>query len=401
MHSAPIQLPLWLLFTLVGLPQFSETVYSPSLPDIAHALKTSVSMVEYTLTIYLFAFALGMFFWGKVSDITGRKPSMLIGLLLYLVGCIGCYYSPSIEMLLFSRFIQAFGGSAGSVVGQAIGRDVFEGKALSRMYALMSSALGIPPAIGPVIGGFIAERFGWSYIFLFLIFVAAAVVWITVAILPETLPQGARRSYSLWDISKRLLADKKVMAYCWLVGCSNGIMFTYFSEGAFYLIELLGLSPVWYGLSFILIAAAMIAGGKLATKLHNRYDDQKVLTFGVFMMVVATGIFSAVVLCSPFIAVHKMVILALALGAHMASMAGRCLVNSSALSVALVNYRWCSGTASSVFGFMYYMLVSVITFGMGWLHNGTLYPMPLYFFTISVSMFVVNVLFLRASESAA
>ena len=170
MHSSTAQPALWLLFTLVGLPQFSETVYSPSLPDIAHALKTSVSMVEYTLTIYLFAFALGMFFWGKVSDVTGRKPSMIAGLLLYLIGCIGCYYSGSIEWLLVSRFVQAFGGSAGSVVGQAVCRDVYNGKALSRVYALMASALGIPPAIGPVIGGFIAQQWGWSYIFMLLIY---------------------------------------------------------------------------------------------------------------------------------------------------------------------------------------------------------------------------------------
>jgi len=399
MQSSSVQPALWLLFTLVGLPQFSETVYSPSLPDIAHALKTSVSMVEYTLTIYLFAFALGMFFWGKVSDITGRKPSMIAGLLLYLLGCVGCYYSGSIEWLLVSRFVQAFGGSAGSVVGQAVCRDVYNGKALSRVYALMASALGIPPAIGPVIGGFIAQQWGWSYIFMLLIMVAALVIWITMIMLPETLPHVERRSYSLWDISKRLIVDKKVMAYCWLVGCSNGIMFTYFSEGSFYLIELLGLSPVWYGLSFLFIAAAMIAGGHLATKLHARYDDQKVITYGVAMMATATGIFATVVLCSPFIAVSKMMILGLALGAHMTSMAGRCLVNSSALSVALTNYRWCSGTATSVFGFMYYLLVSVITFGMGWLHNGTLYPMPLYFFSICASMFAVNYLFLRGRQT--
>lgn len=54
---------LWLIVLIVGLPQLSETVYTPSLPDIARDLLTSESMVEYTLTIYLFAFAIGTLFW--------------------------------------------------------------------------------------------------------------------------------------------------------------------------------------------------------------------------------------------------------------------------------------------------------------------------------------------------
>lgn len=364
MHSALIQPPLWLLFSLVGLPQFSETVYSPSLPDIAHALATSVSMVEYTLTIYLFAFSLGMLFWGKISDYWGRKPSMLMGLSIYLLGCVGCYYSSSIFLLMLSRFIQAFGGSAGSVVGQAMCRDVFHGKSLSRVYAMMSSALGVPPAIGPVVGGFIAEQWGWASIFLLLIGVASVVVACVVGLLPETLPQGERRSFALTDIVWRLLNDKKVMAYAWLIGCANGVMFSYFSEGAFYLIELLGLSPTWYGMSFVFIACAMVAGGSLASYLHERYDAPRVLRGGSFMMLTATGIFSAVVLALPLTPLTKTVILCVALGAHMITMAGRCLVNSSALSVALADYRWCSGTASSVFGFMYYVVVSLITLSL-------------------------------------
>ncbi|MBX9977600.1 MAG: MFS transporter, partial [Alphaproteobacteria bacterium] len=113
--TAFIQKPaIWLIILIVGLPQFSETVYTPSLPDIARALRTSDTMVEYTLTIYLFAFALGTLLWGRISDQYGRKLPLLLGLGLYCVGCIGCTLAPSIDILLLSRFIQAFGGSTGS-----------------------------------------------------------------------------------------------------------------------------------------------------------------------------------------------------------------------------------------------------------------------------------------------
>jgi len=55
---------LWLITLIVALPQLSETIYTPSLPDIARALQTSDSMVEYTLTIFLFGFAVGVLLWG-------------------------------------------------------------------------------------------------------------------------------------------------------------------------------------------------------------------------------------------------------------------------------------------------------------------------------------------------
>ena len=71
---------IWLIILIVGLPQFAETVYTPTLPEIANALKTSVPMVEYTLTIYLLGFAIGTLFWGKLSDRLGRKPCVIAGL---------------------------------------------------------------------------------------------------------------------------------------------------------------------------------------------------------------------------------------------------------------------------------------------------------------------------------
>ncbi len=69
--------PTWIIVLIAGLVQMSETVYTPSLPEIAHALNATASMVEYTLTIYLFGMALGILFWGKLSDSLGRKPCII------------------------------------------------------------------------------------------------------------------------------------------------------------------------------------------------------------------------------------------------------------------------------------------------------------------------------------
>lgn len=237
---------IWLIVLIVGLPQLCETVYTPSLPEIAKALQTFESYVEYTLTIYLFGFALGTLFFGIISDKLGRKPCMIIGLLVFIIGCIGCYFSNSIEMLMISRLIQAFGGSVGSFLGQAICRDAFHGQALGRVYSITGSALALFPALGPLCGGVIAEIFGWMNIFVFLTMFALIVTILVVHKLKETHPHDSSKKVSVWSIGAKLIRDKKVIGFGLIVAGCNGILFSYFAEGSFYLINGLGLSPSHY-----------------------------------------------------------------------------------------------------------------------------------------------------------
>jgi DHA1 family bicyclomycin/chloramphenicol resistance-like MFS transporter len=382
---------IWLIVLLVGLPQLSETVYTPSLPDIADSLQTSESMVEYTLTIYLFGFAIGTLFWGWLSDKLGRKPCILAGLFIFILGCIGCYNSSSIEWLMISRFVQALGGSIGSVLGQAICRDAYHGSELGKVYSSTASSLAIFPAIGPVVGGVIAQYFGWHSIFLFLIIFAVILSTLLMKKLPETHPLGNRKPISVLIVALSLLKDKNVIGLGLIVAACNGISFSYFAEGPFYMIKSLGLSPSEYGLSFIAIAIAMIMGGILSKKLHNNHSSKTIMGYGLIINLLSAAIFSCFTIIHhtifPFHAPQMIIIAILSL---MSMMFGICMTTSNALTLALVNYRHCIGTASSLFGFFYYSVISLFTLGMGALHNGTLLPMPLYFLALSTFMLTIK-----------
>ena len=382
---------LWLIVLIVGLPQLSETVYTPSLPDIAHALHAAESMVEYTLTIYLFGFAIGTLFWGKLSDHFGRKPCVLAGLFIFILGCIGCYFSSTIEMLMISRFIQAFGGSIGSVLGQAICRDSFHGPSLGKAYASIGSGLAIFPAIGPVIGGVIAQHFGWASIFLSLVLFAIILTLLVAKLLPETHQVANRQSVSILEISSSLLKNKKVIGFGLIVSACNGISFSYFAEGSFYLIKILGLTPSEYGLSFIAIAAATMMGGMLSKKLHNHHTAKTIMGYGLVIILASASIFSLfTVIHTNILPLSTNLMIGITILSQMSIMFGICMATSNALALGLADYKWCIGTASSLFGFFYYCLISLFTLGMGALHNDTLLPMPLYFLGISLFMLIVQ-----------
>lgn len=385
-----LKLPaLWLITLIVGLPLLSETVYTPSLPEIAHSLGTSDSMVEYTLTIYLFGFAVGTLFWGKISDMVGRKPCLLLGLGIYVLGCIGCYFSPSIEWLMLSRFIQAFGGSTGSVLGQAISRDAFQGAALGKMYASVSSAMVVFPAIGPVIGGLITQNSDWNMIFAFLV-ICGTIVGGSVALsLPETHPKANRQPIAILNTLSQMMNDRQVVGFGLLVAGSNGIAFSYYAEGSFYLIDMLHLTPSIYGGTFIAISVAAMIGGMVSRHLHNTYSSLAIVRVGLLIALGGSAIFTAGILLTQVILLPEAFIAGFVITCMMLIMGGNLMVTSNSLSAALMNYKHCIGTASSLFGFSYYCVISLITGGMGMLHNDTLFPMPFYFLFIASMMLVV------------
>ena len=381
----------WQIILLGGLALFPETVYSPSLPSIAKTLKTTPSMVEYTLTIYLFSFSVGSLFWGRISDYFGRKPCVLSGLFVFILGCVGCYFSNSIYTLLIARFIQAFGASIGSVLTQAMLRDSFEGPALGKTYSLLGSALAISPAIGPVIGGIIVERVFWSHIFSSLA-VLGFIVLVIMTRLPETHIRANRQGISFWKVASLLLRDKRVMVLCFFIGGVNGIRFSYFAEAPFLMTSLLGVSPTTFGLTFVLISLSAMFSSLYTKTLYDHYSTKNIMNRGLNIILFGCVVMCSLVYFSLFVSLGNLMTAIFLLFSMIVITFGTNILVGSSLSLALQNYKWCTGTASSLFGFFYYCLTSLFTFGMGMIHNGSLLPMPFYFLMIGVVMKIMKYL---------
>lgn len=381
--------PLWLLVLIIGLPQLSETVYSPSLPDISAYLQVSDALVEYTLSIYLAGFAIGTLFWGNLSDRLGRKPCLLMGLSLYILGCVGCYSSTTITSLMISRLLQAFGGSTGSVIGQAVCRDAFHGPKMGKAFSVIGSAIAFSPVIGPILGGSIDQIWGWSAIFLVLIAAGLLVLLATGKALEETHHERGSALKSFKKVFHHLRRDSKALGYGLMIAACNGIAFSYYAEGSFYMIELLGLSPATYGFSFGLIALSGVLGGLTSRKLHDFWSGQKIIQAGIHLIIGGAGSFFLLTLLLTSLNVGSGVFIILTLGSMMIIMFGVAFVIPNVLAVALADYKYAVGTASSLFGFFYYCLISLFTIGMGLLHNDTLLPMPLYFLGIGIFQYGV------------
>ncbi|MGX7264640.1 multidrug effflux MFS transporter [Enterococcus crotali] len=375
---------LLLLIVLVGFPQISETIFTPSLPDIAYDFQVSMAMVQLTLSIYFLAFALGVFFWGWLSDFIGRRKAMLFGLLFYGVGSFLCFRSPTIEVLLLARFVQAFGASTGSVVTQTILRESYSGNQRHALFAQISAALAFTPAIGPLIGGIVDQSWGFRAVFFVLVLMSILIFCYAFLRLPETLVANERVSIKLVPIIKRLLSNPKVLTYGFLIGAMNGVLFSYYAEAPFIFIEQFHLSTAMYGFLGMGVASASILGSLLSKRLLTVYQPEKIILIGIGTMLVGALflLLASAVTVFPNEVQFWLILLGLFI-----LLTGMGMSLPNCLSLALVDFQDVVGTAGAIFSLGYYLLVSLFTFGMSKFHNGTLLAMPLYFLVIGSAMF--------------
>lgn len=374
-----------LLIALVGFPQISETIYTPALPSVVSGLLTSPYMVELTLSIYFLGFAMGVLLWGTISDYRGRRFSMLSGLLIYGIGTFACANASSIEALLAWRFLQAFGASVGSVVTQAILRDAYEGKERAKLFSVMSGALCFSPAIGPLLGGFISEYLGWRANFFALTTVAFGLFFWAWNSLPETRPKMIQKS-DLTRLVVRMMTSCNLWGHIFLIGATNGILFGFYQEAPFVFIEQLGMSPAQYGCFGLLIAGSTLVAARISYKNGQISLIQK----GAVCVLLGGVILTATVLTGAFnISISIVALFLIFLGVG--------LIIPNSLSHALKPYQETAGSAGSIFGGSYYLLIAGFTWLMGAMHNGTSLPLPVYITLLGLVIILGNLL-IRKNE---
>ncbi|WEG73999.1 multidrug effflux MFS transporter [Vagococcus intermedius] len=368
-----------LLIVLVGFPQISETIFTPSLPQIATAYGVAINTAQLTLSIYFLAFAFGVFTWGWLSDSIGRRKAMNYGILIYGLGSLMCYLSGSMTSLLVARFIQAFGASTGSITTQTILRESYEGNERHSLFAKISAALAFTPAIGPLIGGFVGESFGYRAVFFTLVLMSVGVFAYSYLSLPETFVPETKTAVSLSKVARRLISNPRVVTFGIIIGGINGLLFSYYAEAPYVFIEYFGMTQSHYGFLGIMIALATVIGSLLSKRLLAHFKPEMIIRGGLslaFLGAVALLVVTCLSGMASWIQMGLYIITVFII------LVGTGISLPNCLSLALVDFKDVVGTAGAIFSLAYYLLVSLCTFLMSVLHTGSLINMPLYFIAL-------------------
>jgi DHA1 family bicyclomycin/chloramphenicol resistance-like MFS transporter len=383
-----------LLTALVAFGPISTDLYLASLPDMARDFDTSIAMVQLTLSVFLGGFACAMLIYGPLSDRFGRRPVILAGVLIYLVGSVACMLAPTIELLIASRFLQALGACCGPVLGRAVVRDVYPREQAARVMSYMASAMALAPFAAPIAGGWVHSLFGWRANFVLLALFGIVLLVAVWRLLDETnvhKDKDALAPSRMLINYRTLLGDRRVLGYMLTVALVFGGMFTFISGSSFVLIDVMGLPPALFGFGFAVVIAGYISGGFVAGKWTGRFGLDRMILAGTIGCA-GFGLLAAILAWS---GITTMAALLLPLMGYFFSAA---LVLPNSTAGAIAPYPRIAGASSALVGFL-----QMIGGGTaGWLHAASFdhsaRPLATQVALLGIAALVVFVLRVRMAK---
>ena len=274
--------------------------YAPSMPSMVGYFTSSVSAMQLSITVFLFALGIGQVVMGPLSDGYGRRIVLNVGIALYLVGTVVCMLSDSVGLLMVGRAVQGFGIASCAMTATTLIGDCFEGDDIGRVTSYFSLTYGLVPIVSPVVGGHIQELWGWQANFGFMFVFAAIAFALIVAKLPETHPAAERTQLGPMTILKnyaKVLGEPRYMTAVAGVTVSWSMIITFSVLGPFLLQDRLGLSPHVYGWSALFVGLGFFLGNLLNTALLKHHLPAAILKLGLGISLVASlvavGLFAA------------------------------------------------------------------------------------------------------------
>ncbi|MDW9395039.1 CmlA/FloR family chloramphenicol efflux MFS transporter [Sinorhizobium meliloti] len=288
-YSLPAALLLMAPFDI--LASLAMDIYLPIVPAMPGILGTSPAVVQLTLSLYMVMLGLGQIVFGPVSDRIGRRPVLIGGAMLFAAASFCRAASSSAIPFVAFRFLQAVGASAALVATFATIRDVYADRPESVViYSLFSSILAFVPALGPITGAMLAERFGWRSIFVTL---GALAIIALLQALPrwhESRPSAAALSRHAFGPLFRSLA---FWTYTLGFSAAMGTFFVFFSTSPRVLIDKAGYSELQFSLAFATVAIVMIITARFAERFVSRWGTSGSLLRGMCMLLLGAALLIA------------------------------------------------------------------------------------------------------------
>ncbi|MEZ8660237.1 multidrug effflux MFS transporter [Vibrio cyclitrophicus] len=285
---------LFFLVIISAFPPLTIDLYLPALPQMVEVFNTDRSMVNLTLSSYFVTYAIGLLFWGPLSEKFGRKPILLIGLAGYMVASILCAMTNNIEQLIGARIFQAFAGSAITVIATAIVKDLYDGREREKIMATIMSLVIIAPMVAPVFGAFLLKIASWRMMFVTLA-VFGAFASVLALCYRETLESKYQGSiFRSWGRLTVVMKNRSFVKLLVIFSIIPMALMGFLAAGSYIYIDHFGLTEQQFSYAFAFNALCASFGPTLYMKLSYRVSVQKVIS-ACFALLAIAGIFTLTV----------------------------------------------------------------------------------------------------------
>lgn len=362
-----------LIAMLTSLTALAIDAMLPALVTIGRELGVQHdNNAQLILTTLFLGLALGQIFFGPLSDATGRKPLMYVGLGIFMLGSLLSMFAQDFSHMLIGRFLQGVGASAPRVLTMALVRDCYSGRAMARVMSFTMSIFILVPMIAPSLGQGILLVAGWRSIFtLFFVLALSVAVWFWWR-MPETLPAAKRRAFSFgefWQGLKEVVSNRTSMTYTLTTGIVFGAFLGYLSSAQQILQIQYGLGER-FPLYFALLALAIGGASLLNAKLVMRYGMHWISKRALLLFTLLSGAFWLITYNS---AGHPALPLLMAYFMLAFLALGMLFGNLNALAMEPLGHI--AGIGASVIGSLSTLIAIPLGTFVGQAYNGTILPL--------------------------
>ena len=372
-----------LIALMMALTAMSIDLMLPALPAIGEAMGVADPNDRQIVIIsYVIGFALGQLGYGRLSDQYGRKPVLMSGLALFVLGSLAASLASTFPALLAARTLQGLGAAAPRVIAIAIVRDLYVGRQMARVMSFAMTVFIIIPVLAPSIGQGLLAVGTWRWSFDALLVAGLVTAAWTALRLPETHSEGADgEPLGLGAALKLALQTPQTIGYALAAGFLFGCLMSYVSSAQQVFVDVFHLGkgfPLAFGAVASLMAIASVTNANLVERLGMRRLSHTALTGFTVLSILLAGAAAADMATLP---------LFLAGMGGLFFLFGLIAPNFNALAMEPQGHN--AGLASSIIGFVTTGAGAVCGGLVGHQFDGTVLPLTLGFTGLSLAALAV------------
>ena len=329
-----------LLAAIIAVSPLAIDMYLPAMPTLATHFSTQIPLVQNSLSIYLFGYAIGMLVFGPLADKHSRRKLVILGLTGFLITTLLLTVAQSIEQFILLRFLQAFIGSAATVVVPGIINQLY-GKDTAKGLSYVSMIMMLAPMIAPSIGSALLLH-SWEMIFYILAVYASITLLLSRYFLPDVRSKAPTKEYRMIERYKIVFSNKKARLDLITSMMVSLAFFAYITAISFVYLTVFKVSEFEFSILFGMNVFALMTAHFINTRLVTKIGSRKMLSYGMFLAITAS---TCLVLANVFslpLPYHVAVILPL--------MGSLSMISVNANALILQEFTEHAGTATAVNG---------------------------------------------------
>jgi MFS transporter, DHA1 family, multidrug resistance protein len=257
-------------------------LFMPVIPAVQGALGLSNAVAQLTFSIALFSMAFATLVYGSLSDRYGRRPVLLSGLALFLIGSALSAFASSVSLLILGRVVQAVGAGSSITLVRAIAQDVYGAGMLIKAIAYLTMAYALGPLLSPMLGGVLIDMLGWRSVFGFAFVLGALITAFVYLAVPESHPpsRSVRSDGRVLRNYVSLFGNVRFTGFVLQTGFATATFMVAATAASSLMKETLHHSSTEFGIYFVLFPLGLLSGNFVASRIGIRLANETMVLAG-------------------------------------------------------------------------------------------------------------------------